>query len=193
MLLLRGSWLKAARCAPMPVGFLCRRSPRVANSTSIRVEWDGCTAWSRIERRSDAVMGWGRGGVGIEAGRSGKVSRRGTETQGRGNVVPAVAVVVTPTFIPSHPRGFARKVAMAVAMGSDLSIAPVRQCCVRRQSWLGISEDGRRRSQRPQRYGIHADVARSPCGDQRQLQIRGFGQNQVGQHGFAALGEDLHG
>ena len=38
----------------------------------------------------------------------GTVSRRGAEAQGRRNVVPVAAVVVSPTFIPSRPRGFAR-------------------------------------------------------------------------------------
>ena len=40
--------------------------------------------------------------------RRGTVSRRGAEAQGRGDVVPVAAVVVKPTAVPSHPRGFAR-------------------------------------------------------------------------------------
>ena len=40
--------------------------------------------------------------------RRGTVSRRGAEALGRSNVVPVAAVVVNPTAVPSHPRGFAR-------------------------------------------------------------------------------------
>ena len=47
-------------------------------------------------------------GVEWETSRTGTVSRRGAEAQGRPDVVPVALVVVNPTFIPSHPRGFAR-------------------------------------------------------------------------------------
>ena len=47
-------------------------------------------------------------GVEWETSRTGTVSRRGAEAQGTPDVVPVALVVINLTFIPSHPRGFAR-------------------------------------------------------------------------------------
>ena len=57
--------------------------------------------------------------------RRGTTSRRGAEALGRGNVVPVAAVVVNPTLISSHPRGFARSredAKVRKAMESEVSI-----------------------------------------------------------------------
>lgn len=131
--------------------------------------------------------------------------------------VPFAIIVVNLARISSRPCSFARNPFKAVStssedartrrrksgrIGSDVAKCRISRvdlfafpasAGVRHQSWLGTAEDGRRPSQWPQREGIHADAARGPRGDQRQLQVRGFGQDQVGQDGLAALGEDFHG
>jgi len=50
-------------------------------------------------------------GIGLEweTSQTGTVSRRGAGAQGRRDVVPVALVVADPTFIPSRPRGFARR------------------------------------------------------------------------------------
>jgi len=61
--------------------------------------------------------------------RRGTVSRRGAGALGRSNVVPVAAVVVNPTAVPSHPRGFAR----TSLRGEETS----REVARTRRSWTG--------------------------------------------------------